>query len=274
MSVAMFLFPLAGLSSLIAAYLLWTKPLTLPQLVTNPQPLIKVAVIISILLTIIATIATTPTGAQGIRFTIIASAGSATILIQLIYLIGLLRHGIYGLGLVLLPATGLPLLFIPMIPTGHEGSWLEPNSILGASHLVISMGAYAVITLSALHALMYLIINRALKAKRIHPITQAMPALLDIETHMFAQVRGTLWLLSLSILTGLSWQWIEMSHFSLLSHKVMLSIIAWVLLLVLELGHQHRVWRQKVSSYMVLVAYTLMLLAYFGSRFIMTEIHG
>ena len=258
----------------MAAYLLWAKPLALPLPTIPSRSLVEGMVAISLLCILIATIDTAPSGEMGIRFTMIGAAGSATFLVQMIYLIGLLRHGIHGLGLVLLPATGLPLLLIPFLPTMDSGSWLEAGSLLEATHLIISMTAYAMMTLSALHAIMYLSLNRALKAKFIHPVTQAMPSLLEIEVHMFAQVRGTLWLLGLGILTGLSWQWMEMEHFTLLSHKVILSLIAWALLLVLELGHRHRVWRQKVSSYMVLSAYILMLLAYFGSRFIMTELHS
>ncbi|MDX8409948.1 MAG: cytochrome c biogenesis protein CcsA [Mariprofundales bacterium] len=268
------LFSFAGTITLMAAYLLWANPLALPQPAIPSQSVVEGMVAISLLCTLLATINATPSSDMGIRFTVIAAAGSATFLVQAIYLIGLLRHGIQGLGLVLLPATGLPLLLIPFLPVMDSGSWLEAGSLLEATHLIISMTAYAVMTLSTLHAVMYLSLNRALKAKFIHPVTQAMPSLLEIEVHMFAQVRGTLWLLGLGILTGLSWQWMEMNHFALLSHKVILSLIAWTLLLALELGHRHHVWRQKVSSYMVVSAYVLMLLAYFGSRFIMTELHG
>jgi len=267
------LFPLAGLISITAAYLLWASPLKLPQPWPDPQPIIAGAVGLSLMLTCIAAIAVAPSSDLGIQFTLIEAAASASFLVQSIYLIGLLRHGVRGLGLVLLPTTAIALLLIPLLPTGHGGSWLETSSWLEASHLIVSMSAYAVMTLSALHAIMHLLLNRALKSKRIHPITRAMPPLTDIETHMFAQVRGTLWLLGLGILTGLSWQWIAWSHFDILTHKVLLSLLAWVMLLVIETGHRRNAWRNKVSSYLVISAYLLMLLAYFGSTFIMAELH-
>jgi len=267
------LFSIAGVVSMVAAYLLWAQPLNLPQPWKDPQPIVVGCVTLSLVLTIVAAIAVAPSSALGIQFTLIEAAASASFLVQMIYLIGLVRHRIRGLGLVLLPTTGLALMLTPLLPTGHGNSWLEVGSWLEASHLLVSMGAYAVMTLSALHAVMYLLLNRALKSKRIHPITRTMPPLTDIETHMFAQVRGTLWLLGLGILTGLSWQWVEWSHFDLLNHKVLLSFIAWVMLLIIETGHHRSIWRNKVSSYLVISAYMLMLLAYFGSTFIMAELH-
>jgi len=258
---------------MVAAYLLWAKPLNLPHPQRDIQPMIAGCVALSLFLTVISAVAMAPSSALGIQFTLIEAAASASFLVQAIYLIGLIRHGVRGLGLILLPLSALSLLLIPMLPTGHEGSWLEVGSWLEASHLLVSMSAYAVMTLSALHAVMHLLLNRALKSKRIYPFTHAMPPLSDIETHMFAQVRGTLWLLGLGILTGLSWQWVQWSHFALLSHKVLLSFIAWIMLLIIETGHQRNAWHHKVSSYLVISAYVTMLLAYFGSTLIMTELH-
>ncbi|MDX8412933.1 MAG: cytochrome c biogenesis protein CcsA [Mariprofundales bacterium] len=267
------LFPVAGLISLVAAYLLWAKPLHLPHPQNEIQPIIAGCVGLSLLLTMITAVAMAPSSELGIQFTLIEAAASASLMVQGIYLVGLIRHGVRGLGLILLPVSALSLLLIPLLPTGHAGSWLEVGSLLEASHLLLSMSAYAVMTLSALHAVMHLLLNRALKSKRIHPVTRAMPPLNDVETHMFAQVNGTLWLLGLGILTGLSWQWVEWSHFSLLNHKVLLSFLAWILLLIIKTGHQRNAWRHRVSSYLVISAYVTMLLAYFGSTLIMSELH-
>ncbi|MDQ6963933.1 MAG: cytochrome c biogenesis protein CcsA [Mariprofundales bacterium] len=267
------LFPLAALISMAAAYLLWAKPLNLPQPWSDIQPVVAWCITLSLLLTLIAAVALAPSSELGIKFTLIEAAASASFLVQAIYLVGLIRHGIRGLGLILLPVSALALLLIPLLPTGHESSWLETDSWLEASHLLLSMSAYAVMTLSAFHAIMHLLLNRALKSKRIHPLTRAMPPLKDLDTHMFAQVDGTLWLLGLGILTGLSWQWMQWSHFALLTHKVLLSFIAWILLLIIKTGHQRNLWRHKLSSYLVISAYITMLLAYFGSTFIMAELH-
>ncbi|RMH51604.1 MAG: hypothetical protein D6682_04260 [Zetaproteobacteria bacterium] len=273
MSATLILFPLAGAVSLVAAWLLWARALDRPLPTKEPQPLIATCVSISLFFTLIGAIGAAPSSPLGIRFTLIDAAASASFLVQLIYLIGLLRHGIHGLGMILLPVTGLALILTPLLPTGHRGSWLETDSWLEASHLALSMSAYAVATLSALHAVMHLLLDRALKAKRIHPLIRAMPPLTDIERHMFAQVRGALWLLGAGILTGLSWQWVAWGHFALLSHKVLLSFLAWILLLIIALAHRRGSWRNKTSSYLVIGTYLTMLLAYFGSRFIMAELH-
>ena len=77
--------------------------------------------------------------------------------------------------------------------------------MMEASHLLFSLLAYAILTLAMLHAAMHLLLDRALKRKQIGPIVQSLPSLLEVENHMYAQVRTATWLLALSILTGLVW---------------------------------------------------------------------
>lgn len=263
-----YLFPAAGVLTLACAWLVWKGVRAEHAEEGAQKPIIEVMLIVSILMTLTGCIELEPVSDRGIRFTLSAAVGIATLLVQAMYLIGLWQHGIRGLGLILLPATALPLLLVPLLPENAGEQWIRTSSVLETSHLLISLLAYAILTLAAIHAVMHLMLDRALKLKKIGPFVEAMPSLFEIEAHLFAQVRWATALLALGILTGLTWQWVEFHHFALLTHKVLLALFSFAALLLLLSKRKKAGWHGKRASYMVIAAYALLLLAYFGARLI------
>lgn len=268
------LFPLAGIITLACAALVWAgaRRVDLPPFL-QPRHLAPVLMLFSIATTMLAFIEINPVTAQGINFTLAASVAVATMIVQGIYAVGTLRHGIQGLGLFLLPATAVPLLIIPLLPHAHTPNWVHTTSVLETSHLLVSLLAYAILTLAAIHAVMQLLLDRALKRKQLNMLVQALPSLLEIDRHMFAQVWLSTWLVGISILTGLSWQWIEFHHFALLNHKVLLAMFSFGVLVLLLVKRGKAQWPGRVASRVVLSAYGLLLLAYFGVKLINSWLH-
>jgi len=266
---SIYIFTVAGLITLVAAYLVWSsiwKPAATET--GGNRPIIESILLASILLTLWGCFKLEPVTDQGIRFSLAVAIGIATVLVQAMYLIGLWLHGIRGLGLFLLPATALPLLLIPLLPDDGGNQLIHTSSLLESGHLLVSLLAYAILTLAAFHAVMHLLLNRALKRKKISPIMQAMPSLFEIEVHLFAQVRWATSLLAIGILSGLTWQWIEFQHFALLNHKVLLALFSFATLLLLLSKRKKAGWHGRRASQMVLAAYALLLLAYFGAKLI------
>jgi len=266
---AMMLFPIAGLLTLFGAYMVWARLLRLPSPTgVRSESLLISTMSIATLLTLIGLWWLAPVSSRSLHFSLPDAAAIATLLVQLMYLIGVWRHGIQGLGLFLLPITALPLLMMPLLPEDSTTGLVHTSSALETGHLIISMLAYAVLTMAAFYAVMYLMLNKALKRKQIHPVIQAMPSLIELESMMFALLRWSVWLIAISILTGLSWQWIEFSHFALLNHKVLLALFSFAVLSVLLAQYKKAAWHGRRASQLVLAAYTLLLLAYFGVRLI------
>ncbi len=262
------LFPLAGIVTSIATLLIWKTALG-----SEPgQPkhgALASLVAISTGMTLIGLLLREPIKPEGLYFGLVSGLATATLLIQASYLFGLIRHGIRGLGLILLPATALPLLLIPLLSDSDAtASWIQTKSPLQDAHLLISLLAYAVLTLATIHALMYLQLNRSLKRKQIGTLLKALPALTEIEKHMYAQILGAAWLLGIGILTGLTWQWREAAHFHLLTHKILLAIFSWVVLVMLLVMRKRANWSGRKGSIMVIAAYIMLVLAYFGVKFI------
>ncbi len=262
------LFPLAGVLTAICAFLLWRCVWKSPQVSLNILiPLLSIAMLINLY----ALFRLEPITNWGLDFRLAAAVSISVLIVQYIYFIGLLRHGIHGLGLFLLPITAIPLLAIPLLSDAPILR-IETYSVLEISHLLLSLLAYAILTLATIHAVMHLLLDRALKRKKIGPIVHAMPSLLEVEAHMYAQVGSATWILALGIFSGLIWQWEAFGHFNMLSHKVILSLFSWVGLVAL-LGFRRRSgWQSRRAGWMVIAAYVLLLLAYFGVRVVQSSL--
>lgn len=262
-SNALFIF--AGMLSLLATWLI-TVSIRSAAKTRQLQSYIIGAVSASIVSILIAILKLGFVAETGLVLTLVTVSGFTTILVQSLYLLGVWQHGIRGLGLLLLPLTAIPLFVMPLLPGSDK--WVEAHSFLQTGHLLLSVAGYAVLTLAALYACMQLFLDHALKNKQIGFFVQAMPSLLDISNHLFAHVRWAIWFIGLSIVTGLAWQWLEMNHFALFNHKVLLALFAWVALLALYQFRKKAAWHHNRASKMVLFAYGSLMLAYFGVKII------
>ncbi|MDX8383461.1 MAG: cytochrome c biogenesis protein CcsA [Ghiorsea sp.] len=265
--ISSILFTLAAIISLFATWLI-VAALRFNEKANAYQNRITFCLAASITLILVAVLQEGLVGDQGLRLTLVTVAGFTTLLVQNLYLIGIWQHGVRGLGLFLLPLTAIPLLALPWLPDAQASQWIAANSFLATGHLLLSLAGYAVLTVAALYAAMQLLLDRALRLKNIGFVVRAMPSLMDIDNHLFAHVRWAIWLIGLSILTGLSWQWLEMEHFALFNHKVLLAVFAWCALMVLYYLRKKAVWHHQLASKMVLFAYVALMLAYFGVKLI------
>ena len=263
------LFPIAGLITAVGAIMLW-RSVWQPGQVT-PKGL-AITLLASMLIILYGLFRLEPVTDWGFDFRLGAAVSVCVLVVQYLYFLGLLRHGIHGLGLFLLPATAAPLLLLPLMPDDPILR-VQITSIMEASHLLLSLLSYAILTLATLHAVMHLLLDRSLKRKKIGPIINAMPSLFEVENHMYAQVGTATLILTFGILSGLTWQWEELGHFTLLSHKVILSIFSWVVLVVLLSMRRRAGWQSRRAAWMVIAAYVLLLLAYFGVRMVQSYIY-
>ncbi len=265
------MFIIAGVLSIFATWLLMTS---IRSGVEKDKLQHQVSLIVgtSITCTFVAILKLGFISSTGLVLTLTTVAGFTTILVQSLYLLGIWQHGVRGLGLLLLPLTAIPLFMLVILPYGDAAQWVEAHSFLQTGHLLLSVAGYAILTMAALYACMQLLLDRALRNKKIGFFIQAMPSLIDISNYLFAHVRWALWFIGLSIISGLLWQWIEMHHFALLNHKVLLALFAWLVLFTLYQRRKKSAWHHNRASKMVLFAYVSLMLAYFGVKIIQISI--
>lgn len=135
-------------------------------------------------------------------------------------------------------------------------------------HIGVSVVTYGLLTLSAVAALAAFLQERALKRKKRNMLTAMLPPVMDSEALQVRLLAATEGVLGLGLATGMAVQYLETASLLVVSHKTMLSILAFVVIGGLLLGQ--RLWglRGRAAARVVLLAYLLLTLAYPGVKFV------
>jgi ABC-type uncharacterized transport system permease subunit len=140
------------------------------------------------------------------------------------------------------------------------------------AHILLSMGAAALLFAAAVTALLLVFLDRRLHTRRIANLPTALPPLDSLERVMFRLIGAGFILLTLALLTGFIFVtnlWAQ--H---LQHKTILSLIAWVIFAVLLLGRVRYGWRGRAAVRWTLWGFGFLVLSYFGSKFVLEYLLG
>ncbi|MFO1257616.1 MAG: cytochrome c biogenesis protein CcsA [Gammaproteobacteria bacterium] len=159
------------------------------------------------------------------------------------------------------------LFFVTILVIGHLGLLSKgfELSLLGISHVVISILATAVLGLSACQATLLWGQNRWLKKHLSNRMLQALPPLETMEKFLFSLIWLGFLLLTATLITGM----LYVDHFLSLAllPKTAMSIIAWMLFLILLIGHHQYGWRGVKAVHITLSSMFTMFIAYFSIHF-------
>jgi ABC-type uncharacterized transport system permease subunit len=182
------------------------------------------------------------------------------------------------------PLDGLRALVLPtaavtvILPAIFPGSLisLEGKSAVFSWHIAISILAYSTLTIAAFHAVLM-----ALQESKLHTrpasakhgwfasAIERLPALLTMEKLLFRLIAFGFALLTLTVLSGIvfseelfgkAFQW---------NHKIIFTLLSWVLFGLLLAGRHWRGWRGRTALSFTLSGFATLLLAYVGSRFVL-----
>jgi len=168
-----------------------------------------------------------------------------------------------ALGVVVFPMAALALAAHALLATR------APQQALGwrlELHVWLALLAYATLAIAALLALMLWAQERALRRHTFHRWLRLLPPLTELETLMFRTITVGFVLLTVTLLTGVVF--IEDFLGQRLPHKTVLSVLSWLTFGALLLGRWRHGWRGARAVHWTLSAMGLLLLAYFGSKFV------
>ena len=169
---------------------------------------------------------------------------------------------VLSLGLIVFPASaavlGCALLF-----AGQHDLSVEPQL---QWHVLISITAYALLTMAAVQSILVSLQDKRLRAHRPGGLLRALPSLKLMEQVLLQLLIASFLLLSLALVTGFIF--LDDLFAQRLVHKTALSILALLLLAILLIGHFRLGWRGQKAAKMTLGAYIALLLGYFGSKFV------
>ncbi|MDX1453999.1 MAG: cytochrome c biogenesis protein CcsA [Gammaproteobacteria bacterium] len=190
--------------------------------------------------------------------------------IGLLTLLGSIQRGTANLGIALYPLLGLAVL--PLASPAQPANLIQHASWQLEAHILLSVLAYGLLALAAFQAILLWLQERRLRAHQPGGLIRALPPLTIMESLLFQTLAAGFALLSLALFSGLLF--IEDLFAQHLAHKTVLSILAWVVFATLLWGRWQFGWRGRTAIRWTLSGFTLLVLAYFGSRVVLELILG
>jgi len=171
-----------------------------------------------------------------------------------------------------------PLLLPYLVIIGVLATiWLQqpPRSLdlSGAStwvqfHIVFSVLTYGLLTIGAIAGLAVVVQERALKRKRPRRITRLLPSVADGERIQVTLLTMGALILGFGLLSGMAAQLYQTGDLIKFSHKTILSITTFLIIVILLIVHIRTGIRGRRAARYFLIAYLFITLAYPGVKFV------
>lgn len=144
-----------------------------------------------------------------------------------------------------------------------------PNSQALAlrTHLVVAFLAYGLLAVAALHAVLMTVLEKQLHRGSL--LQDGAPPLLTLEAMLFRTIGVGFALLTLAVFSGVFFSEMIFGTALQLTHKVVFGILSWLVFGGLLLGRHFRGWRGRTALYWTITGFTLLLLAYLGTQFVL-----
>lgn len=150
-----------------------------------------------------------------------------------------------------------------VIESGTTADLAEPLEI----HILVSLVAYSLIALAAAQAILLAAQDNQLHNRHPGGFIRALPPLQTMEKLLFQLLRAGFILLSLSLLSGVLFT--EDMFAQDVAHKTVFSIVSWLVFGTLLWGRRRFGWRSHTATRWTLSGFFLLMLAYFGSKFVL-----
>jgi ABC-type uncharacterized transport system permease subunit len=185
--------------------------------------------------------------------------------------LGTLARAMPGILAVVLPVAAVAAPLPALFPNPHQVSFPgEPFALL---HIAVALTAFSLFIVAALQALVLLGLERRLHRGLPEP-DGGMPPLLTLERLLFRLVDIGFVLLTLTLVSGALFSEELFGKPLRFTHKVVFSILGWIVFAALVFGRYRYGWRGKSALTWVLAGSGLLLLAYVGSKFVLEVLLG
>jgi ABC-type uncharacterized transport system permease subunit len=140
------------------------------------------------------------------------------------------------------------------------------------AHILLSMGAAALLFAAAVTALLLVFLDRRLRSRRVANLSGGLPPLDTLEKIMFRLVAAGFGLLTLALVTGFFF--VTNLFAQNLVQKTVLSLLAWLIFGVLLVGRLRFGWRGRSAVRWTLSGFAILTIAYFGVKFVLEYVFG
>ena len=139
-------------------------------------------------------------------------------------------------------------------------------------HVVASIAGYTALTMAAVHSVLTLTLENRLRRHETFSLVVDFPPLESMVALLFRLIWIGFALLTIAIASGFFF--LDDLFDQRVVHHTVLSISSWLVYIALLAGHLLFGWRGKTTIRWTLVAFALLALAYFGSKFVLEFVLG
>ena len=198
---------------------------------------------------------------EGVFFGLTVSVSFVAWVVATLLFLTSFTKPIHSLGIIVYPLSAIAVIVAFLYP-GSGGKLL---SISIAAHVFLSIGAYALLSLAVGQSLLLSIQERFLHEHNFNTFVDKLPALQTMEDFLYQTLKMGFLLLTLSLISG----YLYISDFftQQLTYKTILSVLAWLGFAGILFAHMVFGIRGKLIVLLTQIAFAVLLLSYFGTKF-------
>jgi ABC-type uncharacterized transport system permease subunit len=173
-------------------------------------------------------------------------------------------------------------LICSLLPSLFPGTLISPRAVSDPwfkGHFIVATISVGLLSLAAMHAMLMSIQDRALHRQlalvpnsRVAHWLEDLPPLMTMESLLFNLLYVGFALLTLTVFSGLLFSQTLFGRPLVFDHKTLFALVSWFLFAGLLLARWRVGLRGRAAIRWVLSAYSALLLAYVGSRFVLEVI--
>lgn len=211
-------------------------------------------------------------GGHGISLSFATMLSAVAALSVLVYGVASWHYALGGMQGVMLAIAAVAVLLQGVMGDGQ----LIPHSENPAfrAHLLMSMTAYSLFLIAALHAAFLAVAERALHRPAEKTAPAGMLPLLTIEALLFRFLEVGFAVLTLTLLTGIIFSKQTFGQHLPFTHMTVFGIASWIIFAALLLGRHRYGWRGKRAIYGTLSGFAMLFLSYMGAQFVLEVLLG
>ena len=207
--------------------------------------------------------------ADGLNLALLTAGSLVMLIVSAVLFFSCLYKPLDLIAIWILPITAT-LVLINFIGVTDSSRIIAIDNFTIQLHIVSSLLAYSVLLIASAIAIMFHVQNRLLRQGKTSTSFRILPPLDATEYFLFHLVTLGLVLLTISLITG--WLYHDDLFAQHLVHKTVLSVAAWILLLVLLGGRLLFGWRERKVVQFIMLGTLLLVLAYSGSKLVLEVI--
>ena len=259
----------------VLAYVFWRANWA-PQAVNTSPWLPKARVAVLIPLSVHAWLLIAGSWAAGILSIGLGDIVSAIVWLTLaVYALTSLRQPLDALQALILPIAALAVMLPMWLPAQTMHLSATPLFLV---HIALSLLAYALFTVAALHAGMMALFEKRLHQHTMNRALSNLPPLLTLERLLFNIIGIGFVMLTLALASGILFSEqvfgkpFSFTHFT--QHKTVFALLSWFTYAGLLIGRKRYGWRGRTAITWSLTGFVMLILAYLGSKIVLQLLLG